>query len=870
MSSHLLTGALLALVVGTAELPAQTWQEEVNAAIDRGIHSLLLRQRADGSFRGGDPGDSYWGLPYPMGVTSLAVYALVNSGLSRQDPVIRRAIDWLRYKEFKKVYSVSCLILALGSLRDPTVEPWIRKAARWLERCVHPHINLWGYPDGKPELSNTQFAVLALTVAEKHGYRVRRKTWTNLLRATLDCQNENGGWGYRKDSRPHSQGTMTTAGITVLALGLKRLKKGALLRRPTTAALENAWRYLDRVFSATGNPARRTGVLQDIYPANGRDAYMHYYYLYGLERIAALCERRRIGGRDWYQEGSIHLLGSERHAGGWDGLANTSFALLFLRRVTFTGLTAGGGRTGYPAARLWRYTFRKPSEDWTKPEFDDAAWAAGTAAFGSFANRMGVVRTAWKGRDIWLRRTFEHKAGASVPDALFAVHDDGAEFYLNGVLVARKPLFSSKYAKIPIGEKARTTMRPGPNVLAVHCHDIGGARIIDVRLNDHRVLRPRPGKDAPVPRRSWWRAVATGELPFVRRWLVLGPLADPDNMLLHESLLPDEKAAPRRGERFRGCTWKEVVAPGGFIDLKKATRWQDRSLFYAFTWLKVAKRLPAVIWLGSDDGVRVYLDGKPVVAHFARQKARPGRLRVPIVLQPGLRRLLVKVEDETGVAGFYLQITRRDGTTATEVLPCLSPVGTERGDDMGELVRSNPGSFDLKALLKLLPSGGPTRLTLARESELEHLVVGPARPRYPAWTQRFPGRGKGPRPAPGATGIVTLWPPSAAVNTRCYRKLRLASSRPTLQVRLSGDVAPGSKLDTCVVRLGIYDGKLTWLERRTVAHGELAARAGWIQLQHSLRPWKGKTVLIVLEVGTKPGAKKAGCVFLDALSVTSG
>ena len=63
------------------------------------------------------------------------------------------------------------------------------------------------------------------------------------------------------------------------------------------------------------------------------------YYLYGLERMAALTGLVEIAGRDWYQDGCDYLLTMQMTEGGWNmdqagDAADTCFALMFMVKAT--------------------------------------------------------------------------------------------------------------------------------------------------------------------------------------------------------------------------------------------------------------------------------------------------------------------------------------------------------------------------------------------------------------------------------------------------------------------------------------------------------------------------------------------------------
>ena len=80
-------------------------QISVNLAIDRGVEALLAQQEIDGSWRAALPG-------YPAGMTSLALYTLLKSGLSPDHPAIRNGREFVRRHPPQKTYSLACAILA--------------------------------------------------------------------------------------------------------------------------------------------------------------------------------------------------------------------------------------------------------------------------------------------------------------------------------------------------------------------------------------------------------------------------------------------------------------------------------------------------------------------------------------------------------------------------------------------------------------------------------------------------------------------------------------------------------------------------------------------------------------------------------------
>lgn len=128
---------------------------------------------------------------------------------------------------------------------------------------------------------------------------------------------------------------------------------------------------------------------------------------------------------------------------------------------------------------VWRYTFRRPDPTWFRPGFDASGWEEGPGGFGTRGTPSSEVRTEWRGRDIWMRREFTLPNPVPRNLQLYIHHDEDATVYLNGVPAATLSGFSTDYDTAAIQPAARAALKPGRNVIAIHCRQTGGGQYID-------------------------------------------------------------------------------------------------------------------------------------------------------------------------------------------------------------------------------------------------------------------------------------------------------------------------------------------------------------------------------------------------------
>lgn len=127
----------------------------------------------------------------------------------------------------------------------------------------------------------------------------------------------------------------------------------------------------------------------------------------------------------------------------------------------------------------WRYITAKPADGWSQPDFEDKGWKSGLSGFGTQGTPGARIATEWATKDIWLRRT------VVLPDPLpknlhlWLHHDDDVEVYLNGVLAFKRGGWTNDYEAFPITAGALRSLKPGENVIAIHCHQNQGGQYID-------------------------------------------------------------------------------------------------------------------------------------------------------------------------------------------------------------------------------------------------------------------------------------------------------------------------------------------------------------------------------------------------------
>jgi hypothetical protein len=148
-------------------------------------------------------------------------------------------------------------------------------------------------------------------------------------------------------------------------------------------------------------------------------------------------------------------------------------------------------------------------------------------------------------------------------------------------------------------------------------------------------------------------------------WLFLGPFADPAAGAWEKvggaAGRADLTASFSDGDRT--LSWKPQFGPAGrgMVDLLGFMK-PDRNVYaYAAADIEVPVDVDAILWLGSDDGVTVWLEGKEVHRNDIARAAVRDQDRVPLRLTAGTHRVVMRIDQIVGGWGFFFRVSGADG-----------------------------------------------------------------------------------------------------------------------------------------------------------------------------------------------------------------
>ncbi|HUT32268.1 MAG TPA: PQQ-binding-like beta-propeller repeat protein [Planctomycetota bacterium] len=155
------------------------------------------------------------------------------------------------------------------------------------------------------------------------------------------------------------------------------------------------------------------------------------------------------------------------------------------------------------------------------------------------------------------------------------------------------------------------------------------------------------------------RQFGTAEPSFLRAWRVVGPFPNPKGAGHAKPYPPEtDPVALDRDYAVIGGTarWRFHSSGADFVDLAKLFKPNEHVVAYAVCWVRSPKAQPVSLEVGSDDGVKLWLNRKPLLDHGEVRSSQPRQHSVPAELRAGWNEVLLKVDQATTDWGFHLEL----------------------------------------------------------------------------------------------------------------------------------------------------------------------------------------------------------------------
>ncbi len=195
-------------------------------------------------------------------------------------------------------------------------------------------------------------------------------------------------------------------------------------------------------------------------------------------------------------------------------------------------------------------------------------------------------------------------------------------------------------------------------------------------LDAKKTLVPGSGKSfAPVNpkalRASWDNAQDRSCEDSILQWQLIGPFrSETAGKVSLEMRTPVEDDFLRRGDgsvnlkasyECDGASLKWTCAQAskrGRLDLSTALGQVEWAIAYGYAQIESVHARDTILRCGSDDGIRIWLNGKVVHSHEVGRAYSPNADEAAIHLKSGTNRLLVKIDNYTSGWSFGVSIPR--------------------------------------------------------------------------------------------------------------------------------------------------------------------------------------------------------------------
>jgi alpha-galactosidase len=152
--------------------------------------------------------------------------------------------------------------------------------------------------------------------------------------------------------------------------------------------------------------------------------------------------------------------------------------------------------------------------------------------------------------------------------------------------------------------------------------------------------------------------VGTASLVTLGPWTSIGPFKAKTKDAFAEVFPPETEYAPAKA--YEGGSLRWTNRPGwhdGTVVLFEQT---DFCAMYLSRSISATNDTILALSLGSDDGIKVWFDGRLVLQHDISRGVQPGQEALELRVPRGEHRLLLKINNGQGDFGFYFAVVDRE------------------------------------------------------------------------------------------------------------------------------------------------------------------------------------------------------------------
>jgi hypothetical protein len=185
--------------------------------------------------------------------------------------------------------------------------------------------------------------------------------------------------------------------------------------------------------------------------------------------------------------------------------------------------------------------------------------------------------------------------------------------------------------------------------------------------------------------------------PYVHTWLLNGPhgVGSVFSTLLDTDFLGGESTViPLAGTVSGGQTWFSDHTPNSVMELTTAFGGLTQCAAYAAVYVYSPTAQTANFWMGSDDGIKAWLNGQVIWTNNVDRAYGTDQDRTTASLRQGWNLLLVKISQNNGAWRFSVRICDASGN----LLPGIE-YSTSQASNLSKQIQAAPRDADGNAIL---------------------------------------------------------------------------------------------------------------------------------------------------------------------------